>query len=121
MSIAKRIVILEQLGASPLSYRYLMWADVPASRQIFYAAMQSGMVSAWKGASAADNAALQNGSVTERVDSTPMLPGDNLAAAMARLQAIWTAFQAEIAVKNDWGRYGSFMDTSNAWTNGGVS
>lgn len=121
MAISKRVIILEKLGAAPLSYRYVMWADVPAARQAFYAARQSSMVSAWKDAQAADTTALQNGSVHERVETTTMLAGDNLAAAMTRLQAIWTAFQAEVNALNPWDRYGSFMDTGNAWTNGGVA
>ena len=121
MAITKRVIILEQTNSSPQTYRYLMWADVPAARQAFYAAKQSGMVSAWKDASAADITALQNGSVTERVDSTTMNNGDTLNTAMTRLQAIWTAFQAEITAANPWVRYGSFMDTSNSWTPGGVS
>lgn len=121
MAISKRVIILEKLGAAPLSYRYAMWADVPAARQPFYAAKQATSVSLWKDAAAGDNTALQNGSVTERVDVTTMLAGDNLAAAMTRLQAIWTAYQAEITAANSWDRYGSFMDTSNAWTNGGVA
>lgn len=121
MAISKRVVILEKLGTAPLTYKYLLWADVPAARQPFYAAKQASLVSAWKDAAAGDTAALQNGSVAERVDVTTMQPGDNLAAAMARLQAIWTAYQAEITALNQWDRYGSFMDTSNAWANGGVA
>ena len=121
MAVTKRVIILEQISAAPLSYRYAMWADVPSARQVFYAAKQAGMVSAWKDAAVADNTALQNGSVTERVDSTSMAAGDTLATAQARLQAIWLVFQAEITNTNPWLRYGSFMDTSNGWTAGGVS
>jgi len=115
MAITKRIIILEQLNAAPITYRYLMWADVPAARQPFYAAKQTSMVSAWKDAAAADNTALQNGSVTERVDIATMAPGDTIAAGEARLQAVWTAFQAEINAANPWVHYGTFMDTSSAW------
>lgn len=121
MAIAKRVIVLEQTGTAPPTYRYAMWADVPAVRQPFYAAKQSAMVSAWKDAAAGDVTALQNGSVTERVDSTTMNAGDTLATAQARLQAVWAAFQAEITASNPWLRYGSFMDTANSWTAGGVS
>lgn len=121
MAIAKRVIILEKLNAAPLAYRYIMWADVPAARQPFYAAKQATMASAWKDAAAGDTTALQNGSVTERIAETTMQAGDNIAAAMTRLQAIWTAYQAEITATDPWDRYGSFMDTSNAWTAGGVA
>lgn len=121
MAITKRVIILEQIGTAPLSYRYALWADVPAARQAMWAAKQAGMTSAWINAAAGDNTALQNGSVTERVENTTMQPGDTLATAQARLQAIWAAFQAEINVYDPWLRYGSFMDTSNGWTAGGVS
>lgn len=121
MAISKRVIILEKLSIAPLSYRFVLWADVPVARQPFYAAAQAGMVSAWKDASLADTTALQNGSVAEFVDTTTMLAGDNVAAAMTRLQAIWTAYQAKITALNNWDRYGSFMDTTNAWTAGGVA
>jgi hypothetical protein len=121
MAVSKRVIILEQLSAAPPTYRYAMWADVPAARQPFYAARQAGIISEWKDASAGDNTALQNGSVTERVDQTVMNAGDSISTAMTRLQAIWTAFQTEITATNQWNRYGSFMDTSNQWNAGGVN
>ena len=121
MAITKRIIVLEQLGSAPLMFRYVLWADVPVARQVFYAAKQAGTVSAWKDASAGDNTALQNGSVTERVDQATFLAGTNLAGAEVVLQAIWTAFQAEVTNSNPWNRYGSFMDTTNSWTLGGAS
>lgn len=121
MAITKRVIILEQTSAAPPTYRYAMWADVPAARQPFYAVKQATMVSAWKDAAPADTSALQSGAVTERVETTTMQSGDTLATAMTRLQAIWAAFQAEVTAKNDWARYGSFMDTSNVWTAGGVA
>lgn len=121
MAITKRVIILEQIGVAPLSYRYALWADVPVARQAFYAAKQATMTSVWKDAAAGDITALQSGAVTERSDTTSMATGDTLAIAQARLQAIWTAFQAEITASNPWVRYGSFMDTSNGWTAGGVS
>lgn len=120
MAITKRVIILEKLSAAPLAYRYIMWADVPAARQTFYAAKQASMTSAWKDAAAGDNTAIQNGSVTERQELTVMQPGDSINTAMSRLQTIWTAYQAEITAADPWDRYGSFMDTSNGWTASGV-
>lgn len=121
MATTKRIVVLEQLNTTPLMFKYIMWADVPLARQAFYAAKQTGMVSAWKDAAAGDNTALQNGSVTERVDQATFPAGTTLAQAEAILAAIWTAYQSEITAGNPWSRYGTFMDTSNAWTLGGAT
>lgn len=121
MAVTKRVIILEQTGTAPLTFRYLMWADVPAARQSFYAAQQATMTSVWKDAAAADITALQNGSVTERVESTTMAAGDTLVTAQTRLQAVWLSFQTSVTNTNPWLRYGSFMDTTNVWTAGGVA
>ena len=121
MAITKRAIILERLGTAPLMFRYVLWADVPAARQPFYAAKQAAMVSAWNGAAPADNTAIQNGSVTEYVDQATFPAGTSQAQAQVILQDIWTQFQAAVTASNPWFRYGSFMDTSNAWTLSGVS
>lgn len=121
MAITKRVIVLEQQNTAPLMFRYAMWADVPSVRQPFYAAAQSGMASAWKDAAAADNTALQNGSVTERVDVATFLPGTTLVQAEAVLAAVWAAWNTSVQNANPWLRYGSFMDTAGTWTLGGVS
>jgi hypothetical protein len=121
VAITKRAIILERLGTNPLMFRYALWADVPATRQAFYAAKQVGMVSAWKDALPGDNIALQNGSVTEYVDQATFAAGTTQAQAQAVIQDIWTQYQAAVTASNPWLRYGSFMDTTNTWTMGGVS
>lgn len=127
MAITKRVIILERLSpqtpgpTESIQFRYLMWADVPAARQPFYAQKQAAMVSAWKDAAQADTTALQSGAVTEFVDIIPVAPGTSLVSVEALLQSIWTAFQARITAENPWQRYGSFMDTTNTWTAGGVA
>lgn len=121
MAITKRVIVLEQTNASPLMFRVVMWADTPAARQPFYAALQAGMTSAWKDAAPADNAALQNGSVTERVDVATIPLGSNLAQAQAILAANWVTWNAAVQASNPWQRYGTSMDTANSWTNGGAA
>lgn len=121
MAITKRVIVLEQQNTIPLMFRYLMWADVPSARQPFYAAQQSSMVSAWKDATAGDNTALQNGSVTERVDVATFLSGTTLVQAEAVLAANWVAWNAAVQASNPWLRYGSVMDNTNTWTLGGVA
>lgn len=121
MAITKRIIVLEQLSSAPLMFRYVMWADTPAARVAFYAARQATMVSAWKDAAAGDNTALQNGTVTERVDQATFPAGATLAQAETILQAIWAAWNTLVQADNPWNHYGSFMDASNSWTLGGVT
>ena len=119
MAISKRIIVLEHYHNAPIAFRYVMWADVPVARQPFYA--NANKVSEWKGASAADNLALQNGSVYEIVDTVSFPVGTTVNQAKTVMQARWQLFQDEITTKNIWGNYGMFMDTTNTWTNGGVA
>lgn len=118
MAVSKRVIVLEHYGSAPLRFRYVLWADVPATRQAFYA--DASKVSAWKDASAADNLALQTGFVAELASEATFPPGTTVAAAKLAMQAAWQKFQDDITAANPWDRYGMFMDTSNAWINGGV-
>ncbi len=113
---SKRIIILEQQDTN--TYRYAMWADVPAARQVFYA--DANAVSAWKDAQTADNTALQNGSVVERTAIFSVPATDSLNAIKARLQDLWTAFQNDVTNNNHWSKYGTFWD-GTSWTGAGVS
>ena len=96
---------------------FVLWADVPAARQRFYA--DAAKVSAWKDALAADNTALQTGAVAEMAGHIVMEPGDTLAESRAKLVSSWTAFQNRITASNPWDRYGTVWD--GAWTTGGVA
>ena len=101
-------------------YRYVLWADAPVARQPFYATLAGPtFASAWRDALAADNAALQNGSVVEKVDTIQVSTAATLADIRAFLQARWTDFQASIMTINPWQRYGTTWD-GTAWTAGGV-
>jgi hypothetical protein len=113
---AKRIIILEQQDAQ--TYRYAMWADVPAARQPFFA--NASAKSAWSGALTADNTALQNGSVAEQVATFQVPAGEALATTLARLTSLWNNYQNGITNNNLWVRYGSFWD-GTTWTNAGVA
>jgi hypothetical protein len=113
---SKLVIVLESPRAN--SYRYVLWADVPAARQSMYA--QVGKVSAWKNASTADNAALAAGSVVESVDQFDVAPGTTLASVQATLQAAQVAYQASITAANPWNRYGTFFD-GTSWTAAGLA
>ena len=109
-----KIIILE---TKPGKVNYAFWADVPAARQRFYA--DANKVSVWKDAIAADNTALQNGSVVELVSSYPFEEGASAARIRNALLDLHTKYQAEISAYNPWVRYGTTYDT--AWTAGGVA
>lgn len=109
-----KIIILE---TEPGKVNYALWADVPAARQRFYA--DASKVSVWKDALAADNTALQNGSVVERVFSEDISRGAASAPLRAFLEARAQDFQTKINAHNPWSRYGTTYDT--AWVAGGVA
>jgi len=103
-----RVIVLEQPKDNSSSYRYVLWADVPVARQSFYA--NPGASSVWSGATAADIAAIQNGSVVEYVDSQSVPIGATLTQIETFLQNRWTQFQDYITNFNPWIHYGSTWD-----------
>lgn len=109
-----RIIVLDSPGsdqAARTSFRLALWADVPAARQPFYAAAAGANAqSAWIGALPADNTALQNGSVTERVVILNPDGTRTLAQVQSDAIAAATAFQTEINAFNKWPRYGTTWD-----------
>jgi len=112
-----RVIFLDQAAASG-GYNVVLWADVPVARQSFYA--NAAATSAWLGAQAADNTALQNGSVVEQVTPHVFPPGTNISQIESYLQNQWQNFQDHITNYNPWLHYGSTWDgtTWNLVTNG---
>ena len=110
---AKRIIILERVGGGRV--RYALWADVPVSRQPFYA--QVGKVSAWKDASIAENTALATGQVAEFIDVVAI--DGTIVQVRDALQARWQDFQTDIINSNPWVRYGTSWD-GTTWVAAGV-
>jgi hypothetical protein len=114
-----RIIILERVNApSDLAYRYVLWADVPAARQRFYA--DPNAQSAYLDATADDLAALRSGAVVEKVSTYTWQVGATLAQITAQLRAELDAFQDQITNLNLWDRYGTVWD-GNSWTQKGVA
>lgn len=103
-----RVIVLDQPQGEPDHYRYALWADVPVARQSFYA--NPNAKSAWAGALAADNTALQNGSVVEDVRDQRVIPGTTLAQVETYLQNRWSDYQTYITNYNPWLHYGSTWD-----------
>lgn len=108
-----RVIVLER-DAQTDTFRYVLWADVPAARQSFYA-QPAGTKSAWKDALPADNTNLENGSVAERVDIQRVPPGSTMPQVQAHLETRWNSYQTDINNANPWQRYGTTWD-GVAWT-----
>src|SRR5882757_4442378 len=107
------LIVLDQTADDQNTYRVALWADVPAARQSFYA--NANLKSAWINATAADNTALQNGSLTEKVITQRVPSGATLPQIEAALQVIQQSFQAQVTAFNPWVRYGSTWD-GTTWT-----
>jgi|SRR5215472_4660988 len=90
-----------------------LWADVPTSRQQFYA--NPNAKSAWVGATTTDNTNLQNGSVVEQVVVQRVPGGAGLAQIEGFLQNLWQGYQNNINNANPWSHYGSTWD-GTTWT-----
>ena len=118
MAARFKIIILDRTPSDANEYHYLLWVDVPISRQPFYA--KTPAISAWKDALPLDLLALQNGSVVETVQTQRVPAGATLAQVQAFLQQRWTDFQNDVANTNPWVRYGTTWDGAT-WALGGVA
>jgi len=116
--MAKRIIILDRVSGPRLAFRFMLWADVPSTRQAKYA--NPTFASAYKDASLAEQTALQTGAVAELVDEISVEPGTTVAQIKTLLETRWAVFQAEVTAENPWSNYGTFWDGA-AWTNAGVA
>lgn len=117
--MVKQVIILNRLNEpSDMTFRYAMWAVVPAARVSAYANVTA--TSAYSGATAAELLAIQNGQVTERVAIWQATAAVPIATIQAALVAEFAKFQAEINARNPTGRFGTFWDGA-AWTLGGTA
>jgi hypothetical protein len=103
-----RVIFLAGTSDDPNTWQAALWADVPSSRQTFYA--NAGATSAWSGATATDNTNLQNGSVVEQVITQRVPPGTSITQVETFLQNQWQTFQNNITNNNPWVHYGSTWD-----------
>src|SRR3954468_15495020 len=118
--MGKKIIVLDRDTSSTQtpSYRVAFWADVPVTRQAFYALI-APTKSAWKDAAAAEITAITTGAVVERVESISVPPGAILSDIQLILTNRFNDYQTFITNINPWLRYGSFWD-GVSWTAGGV-
>jgi hypothetical protein len=117
--MARRAIILENTTAdSPgadIEIRVALWADVPVSRQPFYA--RAGAVSAYRNATNAENTAIASGALAESVQVIPRPAGTTNAQLRNAVEQALTAWQAYVTSFNPWARYGSSFDSATStWT-----
>lgn len=112
---AKRVIILDvgpTTGGDKIAVNWVLWADVPAPVQPFYAREFSG--SAYQGISADELAALASGAVAEHRGVTDF-PIDATKADMALDgEAEWQAFQDRVNADPRYSYFGSYWD-GTAW------
>ena len=121
---SKRVIVLERLGSketvygnqSPQYWSYVFWADVPVARASFYA--NAGLTSAVKDVAAGDLAALQAGTIVEKLDTIEVDKGATIPQLQTILEAKWTDYQAMVTNFNPWTRYGTYWD--GTWHASGV-
>jgi len=101
------------LDRTPDDVHVALWADVPVSRQTFYA--NAAAKSVWTGATPADNTNLQNGSVVEQVTTQRIVQGTTIPQMEVILQGVWQSYQNDITNNNPWSHYGSTWD-GTTWT-----
>ena len=107
----KKIIILEQTDVSnTFSFKYALWANVPAGREIVTTSS-----SAYTGATAAENVEIQAGRVLERIDAAIFPTGATQGVIAGELQKIFVAFQTQINNQNKTSRYGTSWD-GTSWT-----
>ncbi len=117
--MAREIIILERLSEpSDMTFRYLLWATVPAARVSAYA--NATATSAFRNATAPELAAIQAGQVVERVDVFEAPIGTPVATIQAALIAAFNRFQAQINAFNPTVRYGTAWD-GVSWSAGGTA
>jgi hypothetical protein len=112
--VAIEIIILSMTahdGADP-TLQYAFWIYPTAAHVV----PKPGATSAWRGAQAADIAALQAGTVIEEVYSAQVPTGTTVPAAQAYLQAAYVARVAKVAAQVSPNLYyGSTWD-GTTWT-----
>ena len=112
--MAKRIIILDRVNIpSDMDFNYVLWVDVPASRQEFYA--NPNAKSLFKQASAAELTAIQSGAIVEMQGILRSVAGQTIAQIQTQLIAAFNAFQTHVTNDNSFVRYGTYWD-GTSWT-----
>lgn len=110
--MAKEIIALSQdSDGTNQTIQFAMWYQITSGVE-----PRPTFVSAWTGASAADNTALQNGTVKEEIYVHTFPIGTPAANIKAVVNQAWTQRNAQL---NGIGRnqfYGVFFDSATGWS-----
>lgn len=110
--MAKQVIALSKSEAGILTtYEVAFWFPITTGAE----AQTNGSV--WSGASAAENTAIQNGSVREKVESFSFPTGVAASVIEGFLQQYWTNMNAQINGVGPKQIYGSYYDpAAGGWT-----
>lgn len=109
--MARQIIVLKRTRFSPnIEYEVAFWLATPSGRETFLANAQA--TSRVKNATAPELAALQAGTVVERVNKIPVPEGTGLAAMQAILVAMHGQLQTAWTNDTTYDRYNSSWDGS---------
>lgn len=110
-------ICLEKSG--PNTFKFAIWADVPATRQLFYA--NPNATSAWKNASTGDIANLQSGAVVERIYKFDVSSTDTVATVEAAMAGTAAQVQLDVNNFNPWIFYNTTLSSSGVWNTTGIA
>jgi|SRR6185437_326340 len=109
--MAKQIIALtKSTDGTTLSVTAAMWFPITAGAKPVTAN------SAWTGASAAENTAIQNGSVLEEVRTFSFSVGEAAATIKATMQQAWTARNGQLNGIGPNVYNGIFFDSATGWS-----
>lgn len=105
----RKIIIQERINEpSDFSFRFVLWASVPVSRQALYA--DPTKTSVVKDITAEELQDLRDGKFVESQETAEFLAGTSISTIQTELIKRHTAFQAKITAANPWRFYGTSWD-----------
>jgi len=105
----RKIIVQERINEpSDFSFRFVLWATVPASRQAIYA--DATKTSVVKDITAPELQDIRDGKVVESRETAEFLAGTSIATIQAELVKRHATFQAKITAANPWRYYGTSWD-----------
>jgi hypothetical protein len=113
--MSKKIIVLERVNIpSDMDFRYVFWADVPTTRQSYYA--NPIATSLYKDATTVELTAIQTGVVVETSGIWQSVSGQTVSQIKAALITEFTRYQNHITNDNPIPYYGTSYD-GTTWTN----
>jgi hypothetical protein len=104
------IVVHQSTNGSQVCYQIANWYVITTGQQA------QNLGSTWTGASAAENTAIQNGSVLEEVSTTCFPVGQDVASIKAVLLKYWGVRNGEISGIGPAQFQGVFFDSVSGWS-----